>query len=68
MYYKHYKGEVYRLLHIAFDTETGEDLVVYENNQGDTYTRSAVDFFGVTRRVWASDLVRRFFPIKTKEG
>lgn len=31
MTYKHYKGEVYRVLHLAKHTETDELLVIYQS-------------------------------------
>ena len=34
-YYKHFKGNVYRVLHIAKHTETLEDMVVYQAMYGE---------------------------------
>jgi hypothetical protein len=41
--YRHYKGNVYRVLHIAKHTETLEDMVVYQdiNNPNKIWARPA---------------------------
>ena len=33
--YRHYKGNVYRVLHLAKHTETMEDMVIYTPASGD---------------------------------
>ena len=40
--YRHFKGNLYKVLHLALDTETNEDIVVYEALYGNKliYTRS----------------------------
>ena len=38
--YKHFKGNIYKILHFAKDSETTEDLVVYQNvKKGDIWVR-----------------------------
>ena len=34
-YYRHFKGNVYRILHIAEHSETLEDIVVYQAMYGE---------------------------------
>lgn len=43
--YKHYKGSICLLLHIAEHSETGESLVIYANAQGKIYARPLDMFF-----------------------
>jgi len=46
--YKHFKGNVYRVLHIALDSETGEKLVVYKSNHdGQVWVRSYENFASI---------------------
>ena len=47
-YYKHFKGGVYRLIGIAKDSETLEEMVVYQAMYGDRqmWVRPAEMFFG----------------------
>lgn len=35
--YRHYKGNVYRVLHLAKHTETMEDMVIYTPVSGEAY-------------------------------
>ena len=35
--YKHYKGGIYRVLHLAKHTETGELMIIYQSLQFGTY-------------------------------
>lgn len=38
--YKHYKGNVYKIIALAKHSESGEDMVVYQNiEKGDIWTR-----------------------------
>ena len=38
--YKHYKGNLYKILALAKHSETNEDLIVYQNiEKGDIWTR-----------------------------
>ena len=40
--YRHYKGNIYKVLALAKHSETGEDMVVYQNTEkGDIWTRPA---------------------------
>jgi len=43
--YQHYKGGIYTLLHIATHSETGEQLVVYQNSEGRVWARLWDMFF-----------------------
>jgi hypothetical protein len=59
-YYRHYKGRVYKVLSIGQDEETGESLVVYQENQaeGKIWIRPLAH--------WAEwvDSVRRFTEVE----
>ena len=35
-YYKHFKGNIYRVLHIAKHSETLEDMIVYQAMYGES--------------------------------
>lgn len=50
--YKHFKGNLYRIITIAKDSETGEDVVVYQALYGEyvTYTRALANFIEVLDR------------------
>ncbi len=38
--YRHYKGNLYKIIALAKHSETGEDMIVYENIQkGDIWVR-----------------------------
>lgn len=40
--YKHYKGNIYKIIALAKHSETGEDMIVYQNTEkGDIWTRPA---------------------------
>ena len=67
-YYRHFKGNVYRVLHIAKHSETLEDMVVYQAMYG-------------KRGIWVRPLsmfeeeierdgktIRRFSPISAEEA
>ena len=51
-YYRHFKGGLYKLVGIAKDSETLEDLVVYQAMYGDRqlWVRPAGMFFGKVER------------------
>ena len=51
-YYRHFKGGLYRLVGIAKDSETLEDLVVYQALYGDhqLWVRPKAMFFGQVER------------------
>ena len=53
--YRHYKGNVYRVLHLAKHTETMEDMVIYTPVTGESY-------------VWARPLSMWFDTVQTKDG
>lgn len=38
-YYMHFKGNKYKVLLIAKDTETLKDVVVYQDDKGNTWVR-----------------------------
>ncbi len=38
--YKHYKGNIYKIIALAKHSETNEDMIVYQNvEKGDIWTR-----------------------------
>ena len=51
-YYRHFKGGVYRLLGIAKDSETQEEMVVYQAIYGEhqLWVRPKEMFFGKVER------------------
>ena len=51
-YYRHFKGGLYRLIGMAKDSETLEDLVVYQALYGEKqiWVRPAAMFFGKVER------------------
>mgnify|MGYP004446597511 CR=1 FL=1 len=46
-YYRHFKGNYYRLLHFAYDCETEERMVVYQAmyGEGKIWIRPEKNFF-----------------------
>lgn len=45
--YRHFKGGVYRVLHIAVDSGTHRDVVVYQGeDSGNVWTRDREEFEG----------------------
>ncbi|HEY4517411.1 MAG TPA: DUF1653 domain-containing protein [Candidatus Paceibacterota bacterium] len=49
--YRHYKGNIYKVLGLAKHTETLEELVVYGslNNEGELWVRPLSLFLGTTK-------------------
>lgn len=49
LYFRHYKGGLYKLLHIARRTDGATDvLCIYQNKAGEIFARPAQEFFGFT--------------------
>jgi len=44
--YQHYKGGIYTLITFAQHTENNEDLVIYQNKDGEVFARPHDMFFG----------------------
>lgn len=67
-YYRHFKGGVYRLVGIAKDSETLEDMVVYQAMYGDhqLWVRPKEMFFGKVER--DGKVFERFTEIGPEEG
>ena len=67
-YYRHFKGNVYRVLHIAKHSETLEDIVVYQAMYGERgiWVRPKAMFEEVIER--DGKAFRRFFPISAEEA
>lgn len=61
MFYKHYKGGLYRVIGEAKHTETGEDLVVYISAAtGQLWVRPAKMFYEMVEMPGSKKLVPRF--------
>ena len=67
-YYRHFKGNVYRVLHIAKNSETLEDMVVYQAmyGEGGIWVRPKAMFEEVIER--DGKTLRRFEPISSEEA
>ena len=67
-YYRHFKGNVYRVLHIAKHSETLEEMVVYQAMYGERgiWVRPKAMFEEVIER--DGKAVRRFEPIPDEEA
>ena len=67
-YYRHFKGNIYRVLHIAKHSETLEDMVVYQAMYGEKgiWVRPKSMFEEVIER--DGKTLRRFEPISDEEA
>lgn len=67
-YYRHFKGKVYRVLHIAKHSESLEDMVVYQAMYGErgVWVRPMAMFEEVIERDGKS--FKRFSPISAEEA
>ena len=67
-YYKHFRGNVYRVLHIAKHSETLEDMVVYQAMYGKRgiWVRPLSMFEEEIER--DGKIFRRFSPITDEEA
>ena len=67
-YYRHFKGNIYKVLHIAKHSETLEDIVVYQAMYGERgiWVRPKSMFEEVIER--DDKLIRRFAEITDDEA
>ena len=67
-YYRHFKGNLYRLICIAKDSETLEEVVVYQALYGEhqLWVRPAEMFFGKVER--DGKVMPRFEEISKEEA
>ena len=67
-YYRHFKGNIYRVLHIAKHSETLEDMVVYQAMYGERgiWVRPKAMFEEEIERDGRT--FRRFTPITAEEA
>ena len=67
-YYRHFKGNIYRVLHIAKHSETLEDMVVYQAMYGERgiWVRPKAMFEEVIERDGQTYI--RFSPISAEEA
>ena len=67
-YYRHFKGNVYCVLHIAKNSETLEDMVVYQAMYGEKgiWVRPKTVFEEVIER--DGKTFRRFEPVSDEEA
>lgn len=58
--YKHYKGNVYKVIALAKHSETTEDMVVYQNvEKGDIWVRPKSMWYEIVK-----DNILRFTPLE----
>ena len=70
-YYRHFKGNVYRVLHIAKHSETLEDRIVYQAMYGDRgiWVRPKAMFDEIIEREGKTlKTFRRFSPISAEDA
>ena len=67
-YYRHFKGNIYRILHIAKHSETLEDMVVYQAMYGEKgiWVRPKTMFEEVIEI--DGKIFRRFEPVSDEEA
>ena len=67
-YYRHFKGNIYRILHIAKHSETLEEMVVYQAmyGEGGIWVRPLSMFEEEIER--DGKTIRRFSPITAEEA
>jgi hypothetical protein len=67
-YYRHFKGNIYKVLHVAKHSETLEDIVVYQAMYGEPgiWVRPKSMFEEVIER--DGKRFRRFSPISKEEA
>ena len=67
-YYKHFKGNIYRVLHIAKHSETLEDMIVYQAMYGERgiWVRPKTMFEETIER--DGKIIRRFEEITNEEA
>ena len=67
-YYRHFKGNIYKVLHVARHSETLEDMVVYQAMYGDRgiWVRPKAMFDEVIERDGRK--IRRFDEISEEEA
>ena len=67
-YYKHFKGNIYRVLHIAKHSETLEDMIVYQAMYGERgiWVRPKTMFEETIER--DGKVIRRFEEITDEEA
>ena len=67
-YYRHFKGNIYKVLHVAKHSETFEDIVVYQAMYGEQgiWVRPKSMFEEVIER--DGKTFRRFSPISKEEA
>ena len=67
-YYRHFKGNIYRILHIAKHSETLEDMVVYQAMYGEKgiWVRPKTMFEEVIEI--DGNIFRRFEPVSDEEA
>jgi hypothetical protein len=63
--YKHYMGAIYQVLHIALDTKTSNEVVVYQNvNDSRVFARELEEFNGIVISKGKPSPVNRFEEIR----
>ena len=67
-YYRHFKGNIYKVIYIAKHSETLEDMVIYQAMYGDNgiWVRPKAMFEDIIER--DGKRFRRFSPISAEEA
>ncbi len=61
--YKHHKGHIYTVLHLAEHTETGEHIVIYKSHFNEGIWARPLWMFNGTIKNQSGEMVKRFTKV-----